>query len=172
MRRRTVFGAGVALALGAGAAGFALRRWQAGPVDLPPDFWTLRFERPGGGELALGALRGQPLLLNFWATWCPPCVTEMPMLDLFHRIQQARGWRVIGLAVDSPTPVREFLRQRPMGFEIGLAGLEGVELSRGLGNHSGGLPFTVVIGRTGRAEHRKLGALGQPDLDRWAASST
>jgi thiol-disulfide isomerase/thioredoxin len=170
MNRRAVLAGAIAAGAAAAVAGFLLRHRQFGAADLPADFWSLRFERPEGGELVLATLRGQPLLLNFWATWCPPCVTEMPMLDAFQRAQRERGWHVVGLAVDGPTPVRDFLRQRPMGFAIGLAGLDGVELARDLGNISGGLPFTVVVGRSGRAEHRKLGALGDADLARWAAS--
>jgi thiol-disulfide isomerase/thioredoxin len=131
-------------------------------------FWALRFERPEGGELLLSSLRGQPLLLNFWATWCRPCVVEMPLLDKFHRAQQARGLRVLGLAVDSPTPVRAFLAQRGVSFPIGLAGLDGVELARSLGNASGALPFSVLFDGAGRAVAHKLGALHPEDLDGWA----
>ena len=169
MNRRAAIFAGVAVAAGAAGGGAALWHWRPSPEDLPPDFWSLRFEQPGGGELVLATLRGHPLLLNFWATWCPPCVTEMPMLDAFHRAQQGRGWQVVGLAVDSPSPVRQFLTQRPVGFAIGLAGLNGVELTRNLGNASGGLPFTVVVDRSGRARARKLGALAPKDLDAWVA---
>ena len=115
-------------------------------------------------------MRGRPLLVNFWATWCPPCVTEMPMLDSFHRTRGADGWQVVGLAIDGPTPVREFLRQRPVGFPIGLAGLTAVELTRRLGNAGGGLPFTVVVGADGQVLARKLGALAAGDLAGWAAS--
>lgn len=173
MKRRSFWMAGAAVAAAAAGAGLHLwRRDRAAAAALPPDFWALRFEQPGGGELALADQRGQPLLLNFWATWCPPCVTEMPMLDAFHRSHRDRGWRVVGLAVDGPTPVREFLQRRPMGFAIGLAGLTGVELTRQLGNASGGLPFTIVIGRSGGVHERKLGALTEADLSRWADAAT
>lgn len=172
MKRRSIWVAGAAVAAAASGAGFHVwRRERSVAAALPPDFWALRFEQPGGGELALAAMRGQPLLLNFWATWCPPCVTEMPMLDAFHRAHRERGWRVVGLAVDGPTPVRDFLQRRPMGFAIGLAGLTGVELTRRLGNASGALPFTIVIGRSGGVVERKLGALAEADLARWAASA-
>lgn len=90
------------------------------------------------------------------------------MIDTFHRQQQANGWRVLGLAIDSPTPVREFLAKRPVGFPIGLAGLGGTELSRTLGNPNGSLPFSVVVGRDGRVIDRKLGAIKPADLARWA----
>ena len=75
---------------------------------------------------------------------------------------------MLGLAVDSPTPVRDFLSKRPVGFPIGLAGLGGTELGRTLGNPSGSLPFTVIVGRDGRVIDRKLGAIHPEDLTRWA----
>ncbi len=173
MNRRTWVLGGVAAAALAAGAGFARRNEPAdGSADVPgAQFWALRFEQPGGGELALASLRGAPLLLNFWATWCPPCVREMPLIDEFHRQQQARGWHVLGLAVDSPTPVREFLSRRPVSFPIGLAGLDGSELARTLGNAEGSLPFTVVLGSEGRVIDRKLGALKPADLARWATQA-
>ena len=171
MNRRNWILGGVAAAALAGGAGLAsLNRLSGDPGDtLGAEFWALRFEQPGGGELAFASLRGAPLLLNFWATWCPPCIREMPLIDEFHRQQQARGWHVVGLAVDSPTPVREFLARRPVSFPIGLAGLDGSELARTLGNPEGSLPFTVVLGRDGRVMDRKLGALKPADLARWAS---
>jgi thiol-disulfide isomerase/thioredoxin len=170
MNRRTWVLGGVAAAALAAGAGFASRHGVTGGAGdtLGADFWALRFEQPGGGELALASLRGSPLLLNFWATWCPPCVREMPLIDEFYRQQQARGWHVVGLAVDGPTPVREFLARRPVSFPIGLAGLDGTELARTLGNPEGSLPFTVVLGRDARVLERKLGALKPADLARWA----
>jgi thiol-disulfide isomerase/thioredoxin len=169
MKRRIWILGGVAAAALAGGAGLAsLNRGSGSADDAPgPEFWAQRLEQPGGGELAFASLRGAPLLLNFWATWCPPCIREMPLIDEFHRQQQARGWHVVGLAVDSPTPVREFLARRPVSFPIGLAGLDGSELARTLGNPEGSLPFTVVLGRDGRVMDRKLGALKPADLARW-----
>jgi thiol-disulfide isomerase/thioredoxin len=108
--------------------------------------------------------------MNFWATWCPPCVKEMPLLDQFHRQHRAAGWQVVGLAVDGPTPVRQFLARVPVGFAIGLAGFDGTELSRRLGNERGALPFTVVFGKEGRVLHRKLGEVTPEELATWAAA--
>jgi nitrilase len=71
------------------------------------------------------------------------------MLDRFHHDQQARGWQVVGLAVDNEAPVRKFLAQHPVGFLVGLAGFEGVSLSRALGNAGGGLPYSVVFNANG-----------------------
>jgi len=103
MKRRAWLAGGVALGAAGAGVGFAL--WRGGRSDgdaaaAAAALWAMRFEQPGGGELSMASLRGQPLLLNFWATWCAPCVKEMPLLDQFHREHQAAGWRVVGLAID------------------------------------------------------------------------
>jgi thiol-disulfide isomerase/thioredoxin len=168
LRRRVALTAGAAVLAGA-AGGVWWRSREAAPHS-EVDIWPLRFESPQGGQLELAGLRGKPLLLNFWATWCPPCVSEMPLLDRFHRDQGARGWQVVGLALDDRAPVLEFLGQRPVGYPIGLAGAGGVALARRLGNAEGALPFTVVFDRTGTAVDRKLGIIKPEDFQRWLAA--
>ncbi|MEN9903567.1 MAG: hypothetical protein RLZZ555_132 [Pseudomonadota bacterium] len=171
MKRRTMLTAGAALAALAGA-GLVWRRQQSEALAHPDAaaleaFWSQSWETPDGRTLAAAESRGRPLLVNFWATWCPPCVEELPLLDDFHRSQQGQGWRVLGLAIDQPSAVRAFLARRPLGFPIGLAGLGGTELSRQLGNANGGLPFSVLFDRQGRLVERKLGRLHPDDLQRW-----
>lgn len=173
MNRRTTLFAGVGALAAAAGAGLAWWRLSPGPVDdkAAASLWSLSFTQPDGSELQMASLRGQPLVLNFWATWCPPCVKELPQIDRFHTDFKAAGWRVVGLAVDGPTPVREFLRKQPLGFPVGLAGLEGTDLSKRLGNSVGALPFTVVFGRDGRPLHRKLGETSYDELAGWARSA-
>ena len=162
LRRSVLAGVG----LSAAGAGLAWQWWRAAPAArpaadpaaaAPPDLWQMRFERPGGGEIGMADLRGKPMVLNFWATWCPPCVEEMPLLDRFAREHAAAGWQVMGVAVDNAAPVTKFLAAHPVGFAIGLAGMQGVELSRQLGNPRGGLPFSVVFDRRGEVVERKVG---------------
>lgn len=137
-------------------------------APLPEGFWDLSFDQPDGTPLDWKGLQGQGFILNFWATWCPPCVEELPMLNAFYRQQAPNGWQVLGLAIDQPSAVRKFLQRIPLEFPVGLAGLGGTDLGRSLGNLTGGLPFTVVLGGNGRVLHRKMGQITPQDLQLWA----
>ena len=86
-RRDWIAAGGIGALAAAGGMAWNLRQGAgpAAPSEVPADdpagLWSRRFEKPSGGELAMADLRGKPLVLNFWATWCPPCVKEMPELD-------------------------------------------------------------------------------------------
>ncbi len=175
MNRRSWILAGAGLTAVAAGAAWRLRGGPAAPAAAPVAlnpaaiaFWQMSFPTPDGGTIAAASLRGQPLLLNFWGTWCPPCVKEMPDLDAFAREQAAQGWRVLGLAVDNPKAVREFLTRSPVGYTIGLAGFEGSDLARQLGNDQAGLPFTVAFDRGGAVSRKKAGATTLDELRAWA----
>jgi len=168
-RRRLLY-AGVASAAALAGAGWAW--WKLRPHESSPDaaaaLWPLSFDTPTGSQLAMQALRGRPLLLNFWATWCPPCVDELPLLDKFYRENTAKGWQVVGLAIDQPSAVRSFLERTPVSFPLGLAGFGGTELSKSLGNLAGGLPYTVVVAGSGEVLQRRMGQVTPADLAEWA----
>lgn len=175
--RRAILGVGLAAA----AAGIAVAWWRnraAGPpagaaIDLDSaavadDVWSLRLARPEGGEFMMASLRGRPALLNFWATWCPPCVREMPEIDRFAKRFGPNGWQVVGIAVDQAQPVRDYLARNPVVYPIALAGFDGVALSRRLGNEAGGLPFTVAIDARGKVARRHIGETHFEALAAWA----
>ena len=165
--RRWAMGA-VAVLAAAGGAGVALKRFSPGEADLT-GFWDRSFPTPDGGTLPLSSLRGQRLLVNFWATWCPPCVEELPLLSAFYNQNKGNGWHLLGLAVDKPAPVSQFLSRTPVSFPVALAGMEGVDFSRSLGNTAGALPFSVLFAADGRIQQRKIGQLSERDLAAWKA---
>jgi thiol-disulfide isomerase/thioredoxin len=170
--RRTVLYAGAAAAAALGGAAVAWWKFQPhGSADVDPALWSLSFDTPTGGKVVMQNLRGKPLLVNFWATWCPPCIEELPLLDRFYRENSSKGWQVLGLAIDKLDAVDRFLARTPVTYPVGMAGLAGTDLGRSLGNTAGGLPFTVVFGSKGAVMHRKIGKLAPEDLQQWAASA-
>ena len=156
----------------AGLAGVGTAWWQhrSPPADrlAAETLWALTLDAPdGGAPVVLSGFKGKPLVVNFWATWCPPCVEELPLLNGFFQRQSVRGWQVLGVAVDQPAAVRTFLQRLPLGFPVAMAGANGIDLARNLGNATGGLPFTVVLGPDGAIAHRKLGKVSPDDLKQW-----
>ena len=174
MKRRNLILVGTGAA--AGAAGLGWQAWRqsrapgrasAHADNTAAGLWEMIFPTPDGGTLAMASLRGRPLLLNFWGTWCPPCVKEMPELDRFALEFAPKGWRVLGLAVDNLQPVQAYLARSPVSYAIGLAGFEGTELAKHLGNDPPGLPFTVALDRRGEVVRRKGGATTLEALRLW-----
>jgi thiol-disulfide isomerase/thioredoxin len=113
----------------------------------------------GGKPQALSTFRGKPLLVNFWATWCAPCVEEMPALSVLHDEIAQKSTQIIGIGIDSPSNIREFVSRVSVHYPLYIGGMGGSELARTFGNQAGGLPFTVLIGADGRVKKTYLGRL-------------
>jgi thiol-disulfide isomerase/thioredoxin len=165
-KRRLLTVAALSLAAGVGVNWWRLRTQPIADPSLQA-LWAARFEQLDGAVLQLADFKGRPLVLNFWATWCTPCVEEMPLLNTFFQENKAKSWQMIGLAIDQPSAVKRFLGQYPVEYAIGLAGLEGTELMKNLGNEAGGLPFTLVLNAQGEVQMRKLGKLTENDIRSW-----
>ncbi len=169
MKRRVVVMAsvaGAALVAGAGSALWQRRRADRAEEPNSGGIWSQSFESLTGAPLAMSDLGGRPLLLNFWATWCPPCVSEMPLLDAFAR-KQANRWQVLALAIDKKEPVRRFLTERNLSLSVAFAATIGIDLSRSLGNRLGTLPFTAVFAANGTVAATQLGPLHSELLADW-----
>nr|WP_240933334.1 TlpA disulfide reductase family protein [Diaphorobacter sp. HDW4B] len=163
--------AGVGVAAAAAGAGVALWRFRPDTVlsGVEESFWNASMETLDGATLTMRKFHGRPLLLNFWATWCPPCVDELPLLNSLYAAHTGKGFQVLGLAIDQPAAVRKFLDRMPLDFPIALAGLTGTDLGRALGNEVGGLPFSVLFGKDGNILRRKMGQLTEKDLAQWSS---
>jgi thiol-disulfide isomerase/thioredoxin len=165
--RRTLLGVVAAAAVGAGVTAAWMQERKASESAITtavPDFWALQWTTPDGAPLPMQSFQGRPLLVNFWATWCPPCVEELPLINAFYQENKGNDWQVLGLAVDKPALVKTFLTKMPLAFSVGMAGLGGTDLSRKLGNLAGGLPFTVAIDSGGGIILRKMGQVTANDL--------
>jgi thiol-disulfide isomerase/thioredoxin len=112
-----------------------------------------------GKPQPLGQWKGKPLLVNFWASWCAPCVQEMPELSELAAKDGGKHFNVIGIGIDSPANLVEFTRKTKVAYPLYVGGLSGTDLSRELGNANGGLPFTVLIGADGQVRKTYLGRL-------------
>ena len=113
----------------------------------------------GGKALDIKALKGKPVVINFWATWCPPCIREMPDLANLAR-ELGDDTTIIGIAADSEPHVQKFTEKTPgIDFPLLMAGYKALNLSKQWGNEKGGLPFTVVLDAQGRIHWRHSGAL-------------
>ncbi|MFN8841834.1 MAG: TlpA disulfide reductase family protein [Burkholderiales bacterium] len=159
VRRGWLFGGAVAaVAAGLGAvAGW--QRLRPGPVADEAVALLLGQTLPdsGGEPLPLARFAGRPLVVNFWATWCPPCVEEMPELSDLHRELAPKGLGMVGIGIDSAAKIAEFARKTPVSYPLVVAGMGGTEIARRFGNQAGVLPYTVLIGAGGQVAHRLPG---------------
>lgn len=145
----------------AGAAGLLGPVWQAHAATDP--FYGHTYPDLQGGEVELTQYLGKPLVLNFWATWCPPCVKEMPDLDALHK--KHTSVHFVGLAVDTAKNVDKFIEKVQVSYPLLVAGHGGIKQMRDLGNKTGGLPFTVIFDEKGQIATKILGQIKPDELD-------
>lgn len=162
MKRRDLLRAGLATATALGAGPF-VRVARAAPASSPASFYTLEFPTPDGQPRDVAEFLGKPMVLNFWATWCPPCVKEMPDLDFLQ--QKYPEVHVVGLAVDTASNVVKFSERVPVSYPLLVAGHGGIRLMKDMGNPRGGLPFTIVYDAAGHEITHFLGQIQRDELD-------
>ncbi|WP_374402046.1 TlpA family protein disulfide reductase [Niveibacterium sp.] len=127
---------------------------------------ALKLPDSDGRPQALQQWQGKVLVINFWATWCPPCRKEMPLLDAAQRKWGGKGVQIVGIGIDEADAVRDYAAANKLSFPLLIGGAELVDLSVALGNAAQGLPFSIVIGPDGRVAQTKLGAFKEDALEK------
>ena len=115
-----------------------------------------------------GPYAGRPMLINVWASWCGPCIEEMPELERFASAQGPHGTQVIGLALDTPENIREFLGRVPVSYPILVDTAGPADASVWLGNRKGVLPYSVLVSAEGKVLKQKVGPFMHGEIDRWS----
>lgn len=149
------------LGIFAGIQKFALHTPQSNVVS---ELLAMSLVDAEGNTQALSQWKGKILLVNFWATWCAPCVQEIPELSELQLLAQQKNIQIIGLGIDSAANIQEFSRQHKISYPLYIADTSGVALSRKFGNQAGGLPFTVLISADGNIQKSYLGRLKLDDV--------
>lgn len=109
--------------------------------------------------------RGKVIVLNFWATWCPPCREEIPLFIAMQKKYAADGLQVIGVALDNKTAVMVYRQSANINYPLLIGDEEHVmQIMERYGNRMGSLPYTVIMDREGQFAVRKLGAFGRDEL--------
>ena len=170
MRRPPALAGLAVLALAAVAAGYYFGRVATVPSAPPPPPASPPQRIP---EVlpdftladASGTLRsirewdGRPLLINFWATWCPPCRREIPLLNALQAGYAPRGFEVIGVAVDFRDDVVAYMKDTPISYPVLIGEQDGLEAARAFGMETMGFPFTVFTDVQGRIVTVHVGEL-------------
>jgi thiol-disulfide isomerase/thioredoxin len=146
-------------------SGYALRResrsdWHSGVAQL----FAASFDDANGQQQPMAQWQGRLLVVNFWATWCSPCLEEMPMLDRLRATYRTRGVEVVGIGIDAADKIIAYQAKHQFKFPLVIAGTVGSGVSRSLGNEQGVLPYTVLIGPKGVVARRWTGLVAEQDL--------
>jgi thiol-disulfide isomerase/thioredoxin len=134
---------------------------RGAPSGLAKTLPDLRLPDLSGREVSSSSWAGKVVLLNFWATWCPPCLREMPLLDEWQQQYGNRGLQIVGIAIDNAESVSQFMEDHSVSYPILLGHADTVELAKTLGNRTGGLPFSVVFDPLGRRVQSHNGELDE-----------
>lgn len=165
-RRQWISIAGISLV--ALAAGVLTSQWiyKTGIANDPAikAFFANPWKTPDGKPVDAEQWRGKVLVVNFWASWCPPCIEEMPTLDKLQAEFKSQNVLFVGIGIDSPSNIREFLEKMPVSYPVVIGGLEGSNLSKQMGNSQGALPYTTIINAQGKATSSKLGKISEDEL--------
>jgi peroxiredoxin len=173
LSRSNLFIVGLAV-LAAAAGGWLQHQSQVAHVpvgvhvtnvgDLRPDLALLDLN---GKERRLSEFHGKRVLINFWASWCAPCLSEMPALQAAQDKFGDQGAIVLGIAMDDPVRVHAFLARHPVNYPILIGELDSPSTSLRFGDTAEVLPFSVLLDEQGRVLAVQRGPLDHAQLSKW-----
>ena len=171
MSRQNWFVAGIAVV--ALALGIATATWLRQPGSAQPGAAEALLTTPlpdlQRQPQTLAQHRGKILIVNFWATWCPPCREEVPIFVEAQTKFGPKGLQFVGIALDNPRQVADFVQEFAINYPVLIGGINESETLRNLGNPGGGLPYTLIYDRDGRLQEKIIGGLDQARLERLIA---
>ena len=141
---------------------------QAAAVER---LFAVTLDDADGRSQTLAQWRGRTLVVNFWATWCAPCVAEMPDLDRLQRRYADQNVMIVGIGIDNLERVRAFRDRLGLRMPLLAGGYESLALARAFGDNQGVLPYTAVLSTKGELTHSQVGALEPGQLETWLAKS-
>lgn len=159
----------------AAAAGYFFGRPQPTPMSAPEAIPTaqaparllaLTLPDLNGQPQSLSQWKGKVLVVNFWATWCPPCKEEMPEFSRINTKYASNGVQFVGISIDSADKVIAYSKQVSISYPLLISNLETLDLSIDLGNRAKALPFTIVLRPDGSPQQVKLGKYATADLEK------
>jgi thiol-disulfide isomerase/thioredoxin len=147
------------------AAGISVRRLSTPVMDSRPST-LIDFSLPdvSGVQRNVSEWQGKVLVINFWATWCPPCRKEIPEFVALQEQYGDKGLQFVGIAIEEREPVSEYLNTIKINYPILIGGDKGIALAQQLGNIINAVPFTIVVNRQGQIIHRQPGEFSREKI--------
>ena len=178
MNSRVKWGLVFGLALAAAWGGIEFGRWSRTPTTssdidsakVVAQLLTTPLITLTGKSQTLENWKGKVIVVNFWATWCPPCREEMPELSRLQDQLGPNGVQFVGIAIDEASNVAQFTKTTPVSYVLLIGTPESPGLMAQLGNRAQGLPFTVIIDRQGKLSWARLGRLDMGELNKQLAT--
>ncbi len=142
------------------------RQTDVQPVPATSPLFAASLPDLSNQSQALSQWKGKILLVNFWATWCTPCVQEMPELSALQSGDHVKNMQIIGIGIDSADNMLDFSSKYKISYPLYVAGMGGSTLLRELGDQAGGLPFSILIAPDGQIKKTYLGRLKMDEVQR------
>jgi len=159
---KALFGV-VAVVAAATGIWLSLSTLDASPGNVAP-LWAAQFKDLEGKPLSMQSLRGKPVVVNFWATWCGPCKEEMPDFQRFSQGAGGKKAQVVGIGIDSAANMQAFAKQLGITYLLLESGPDGLDILSAAGDKPRALPFTIVLDASGKPVFSRIGKVSFAEL--------